>query len=98
MNLADQKVIRGYLLNGLSEEDRQLVEDKMICDKEYFEQILLAESEMIDDYVEGRLSEEDRRSFEESFFSSAEGREEVRFMKDLKEVASKRASSRRPPL
>ena len=75
----DHKNIRQYLLGNLSEEIRQRVEERLITEDSFFEELLLGEEELIDDYVSGELTDDDRLKFEEHFLSTPERHEKLRF-------------------
>jgi len=68
-----------YVLGGLSERERERLEEEYFEDDEAFEQMLIAEEDMIDAYVNDGLSEAERTQFEERFLSSPEGRERIQF-------------------
>lgn len=77
-----------FLLGQLSDEERKVVEERFLTDDEYFAQLLIMEDSLVDDYVLGRLSGDQLKNTELLFGSSAAGKREVRFTRDL--VASLR--------
>lgn len=99
-----------YLLGGLSERERERIEEAFFADDEAFEQMLIAEEELIDAYARGELSAEERGRFEAHFLASPRGRERVHFARSLADAVSgarpaqeeaapqARPSSRRPSL
>lgn len=82
-----------YLLNRLSEDLRQNVEDRLMTDKIFAEQLRMAEGELCDEYAAGRLQGADRESFERLFLVQPELRRQVEFAQALhRYVLSKSAA------
>ena len=81
----DNKRIRAYLLNNLSEEERSQFEERLMTEKsdELFRQLLGVEDELIDDYAHASISEPDRKRFESHFLSSPERRQKLSFSRAL---------------
>jgi len=79
---------RRYLLGTLSEDARQRVEERLLTEEDFLEELTLAEEELIDDYVGERLSDAERTSFEQYFLSNEERRRQLRFARALSRHAS----------
>src|SRR5688572_21702781 len=76
----DEEVLRkDYLLGKLNDQMRDQVEERLLDDDDFVEQLSATEDNLIDDYVFGALSESERKSFEESFVINDERREKLRF-------------------
>lgn len=74
----EDKLLRRYLLDDVTAEERRLVEDRLLSDGEsdtsvdedepdFVDRLLLAEDELIDDYAQGILSERQKALFERNF-------------------------------
>jgi anti-sigma-K factor RskA len=87
-----QDEIRRYLLGTLPEESRRGVEERLMTEEAFLEELTLAEGELIDDYAAGRLSEEERAVFERHFLSTEGRRAQLRFTRALGRYASGVAS------
>ena len=85
--------IRRYLLGTLSEESRRGVEERLMTEEAFLEELTLAEGELIDDYVAGRLSPDERAAFERHFLSTEQRREQLRFTRAVGRYASAAAAS-----
>jgi anti-sigma-K factor RskA len=85
--------IRRYLLGTLPEEARRGVEERLMTEEAFLEELTLAEGELIDDYVAGRLSPDERAAFERHFLSTDERREQLRFTRAVGRYASAAAAS-----
>lgn len=85
----DRQALRDYLLGGLLAEDqRQKIEERLLTDTDYFEELLLAEDELIDQYVGGSLSAEERSKFEQHFLSTAARHRKLKFAQVLRRYVS----------
>src|ERR1044072_9739723 len=74
LNEHDQGRIGGYLLNKLSESEREEIEERLMVEDDLFQELEIAKGELIEEYREGELKGKDRQSFENGFLSSPEGR------------------------
>ena len=85
--------IRKYLLGYIQvEEERRKIEERLMLDDDYFEQISMQEEELIQDYVDGHLSADERRRFEKHFFISEERRSKIEFARALRRNIDERQS------
>lgn len=74
----EQQVIMEYLLGGLDEETKQQVEERVITDRKYKEEVLMIEDELMEDYFAGRLSETERDRFRRHCLSSPSQQQKFR--------------------
>jgi CHAT domain-containing protein/Tfp pilus assembly protein PilF len=85
----DQRLLKSYLLGELSEEDeRRPLEERLLTDEDFFEELLITEDELIDDYLKNALTDEEKRRFEDHFLLTAERQQKLRFAKALKRYVS----------
>jgi tetratricopeptide (TPR) repeat protein len=77
--------LRTYLL-GLCEEEseKEKIEERLILDADYFQQLLLEEEKLIEDYVDDELEADKRAVFENHFLIPEERRERVKLLRLLK--------------
>jgi anti-sigma factor RsiW len=78
-HVEDNQEIREYLLGGLSHEVLRQVEERLMTEDGFFDELLLVEEGLIDNYVGGQLSPGERRRFEEHFLSTPERQRQLRF-------------------
>lgn len=83
--------MRQYLLGSLSEDLQQRVEERLLTEEVFFEELLLGEEELIDEYINDTLSSEDRDSFERHFLSTAERHQKLRFGRVLSRYISEKS-------
>ena len=80
----DQQSFRDYLLGKLGGEDLKSFEERLLTDKEDFEELLEAtEDDLVDEYVCGQLSREERQAFETHYLITPERHEEIDFARSL---------------
>jgi tetratricopeptide (TPR) repeat protein len=76
--------LRRYLLGELSDEEQQKIEEKLLVDNGYVEQMLIAEEDLIDDYISGRLPLRQQQAYKKLFPLTREGRQKVQVTRVLK--------------
>src|SRR4030095_1345859 len=92
--IEDERLIRQYLLGDLSEEWQAKVQDRLLCDSEFFDRLVIEENELIDDYLRGALTEEQEEKFKSYFLAAPERRQKLSFAKALNKRISEEAPSR----
>jgi len=68
----EHNTIRRFLLEQLSDSERQDFELRLLSQEELWEEVEFGEDELIDDYLSGELSSTDRGRFDEVFVSTPE--------------------------
>jgi len=95
-----QGEIRQYLLGTLSEDARRRVEERLMTEEAFLEELTMAEGALIDDYVGERLTAAERSEFGQHFLSTEERRRQLRFTQALGRyadaAAGKVAGAREP--
>ncbi len=66
----EQVVIRQYLLGELDEESRQQVEQRVMTERDYKEEVLMSEEELLEDFAAGALGEYERELFLKHYLSA----------------------------
>ena len=69
--------LRQYLLGDLTGEAQRRVEERLLTEPDFLEELLVGEEELMDDYVGGELSADERLKFERHFLSTPERRRQV---------------------
>ena len=91
-NHDDQISVRRYLLNQLTDDGQQVIEQQLFTDDELFDQLEAAEDELIDQYVAGTLSRDEAEMFEKHFLMTAERQQKLRFAKAFRRYVATHAS------
>jgi len=88
----DESNLRKYLLGNVSEEVRLELEERLMSDGDFFEELLLVKDDLTEDYIDHSLSEDERNKFETNFLSTPDRHEEVRFARAVKNYAKSKRS------
>ena len=91
-NHDDQSSIRRYLLNQLTDDAQQQIEQRLLTDDELLDQIQATEDELIDEYLTGALSKDEAEMFEKHFLATAERQQKLRFAKVFRRYVATHAS------
>lgn len=108
MDSIKQETIKDYLLGKLPDEQLPEIEDRLMTNSEFFEELLILEDELIDQYLADKLSPSARDAFETHFMLTPERRQKLRFAGTFRkyvavtatsdQVESQEAYDRRAPL
>jgi hypothetical protein len=88
MTIVKNETIKQYLLNTLSEADREQFVMRYFEDDDLYRRLLVIEEELITDYVYGRLTASERQLFEEHYSATPERRERIAMARNWKRVIS----------
>src|SRR5215210_3416500 len=76
-------LLKRFLLDEMSEEERVQIENRFLTDNEFFEGLLAAESVLLDQYAQGKLSGHELKQAQSLFVTSSSQKREVEFTKEL---------------
>lgn len=86
--------IRRYLLGELSEQEQEQVEQRLLSDDDFYEQVRIAEEELIFDFVYDEMPTRDRARFTEHALPVPERRQDMRFARALRRYVAEHAQSK----
>ncbi len=89
----EQIVIRQYLLGDLDEEARQQVEQRVMTERDYKEEVLMSEEELLEEFAAGALEGRERELFLNNYLSAPLQRRKLRLVQAINKYAADR-----PPL
>ena len=89
----DIAVLRRFLLNEASEQERDEIEELYFGDQEFLERLLAAEEELVEDYLKGDLPAREREQFERQYSANVVNRREV----DFSRMMQRALDETRPP-
>jgi uncharacterized membrane protein YciS (DUF1049 family) len=87
----NEKLLIGYLLGNLPEEQRLQVEGEFLSDDQSYERLLALENELFYDYAQNKLSPGEREQFEKRFLSSEQNRKRAELASALARKMSESA-------
>ena len=79
------------MLGRLDHNDEEQVEQRLLTDGDFFDELELVENDLIDQYVQRRLSEEERAWLEQRLFQNPQQLKKLAFATSLNEAACERA-------
>jgi CHAT domain-containing protein len=80
LDAKDREEVRLYLLGRLKPEQRlELLEERIMTEQDYYEELLAIEDEVIDQYLANELSRDDREAFEQYFLRTPQRASKLRF-------------------
>jgi hypothetical protein len=82
---SDQQRIRRYLLGQLSDEEQQKIEDRLMTENDFFEELEISKDEIVEEYCAGELTTKERDWLEQHFLVSPEGELRRRFALALRQ-------------
>jgi hypothetical protein len=85
--MANESLIRKYLLGDLPAEERSRIEDEYFADADLFEELVSTENDLVDSYVRGGLSEAEKQQFERKYRTSPDRIARIGFAKALAQVS-----------
>jgi len=95
MSIVKNEIIKQYLLNTLSEKDREQFELQYFEDDDLYQRLQMIEEELITDYIYERLQDSERRLFEEHYYLTPERHQHIETARNWRRVISDSAASKR---
>ena len=92
----EQYLIRKYLLGELDEYEREQLEQRVITNPDYKEEVLIMEEELLQEFVNGTLSATELDSFMKVYSSSPAQRRKVKIAQALNKYAIEHAAVAQP--
>jgi len=83
----DQKRIRGYLLGQLSDDERQVIEERIFTDPAFLADVQMAEEELLEDYVFKILPPDEAERFANRLLVSPDQRRRLETTTALKQYS-----------
>jgi hypothetical protein len=77
-------VLFQYLLGKLPSERLEAIEQQILLDDDFHQEMKIAEEELLDNYIYGKLNQDDRQLFETNFLASDLRQQQLRFALALK--------------
>ncbi len=79
--------LKKYILGEITDDkDRLEIEERLLTESAYFEELSITEDELIQDFVEKKLDSAERTKFEKRFLISKENRERVKFARAMRQI------------
>jgi CHAT domain-containing protein/Flp pilus assembly protein TadD len=79
----EENLVKRYLLGEADEREQQQVEERLLTEDAYAENLVLIEDELIDDYARRLLSAHDRELFERNFLTTPKRQQKLTVAQSL---------------
>lgn len=79
----DQETVRHYLLGRATDDEQQKVEERLLTDDDFFDELEITKDELVEDYLAKQLTQQEREWFEQNFLASPEGKKRQAFSSAL---------------
>ena len=94
----DHDMTRRYLLGQLTDDEEQLLEERLLSDDDFFQEVELTKDELAQEYVSGELTAKERKWLQENFLASPQGKQRREFAKTFDHyVKNRRAQHPKSP-
>ncbi len=90
---SEEQQIREYLLGNMPPEDLSPLEERLLTDPDFFQELSISEEELIDEYLSDSLSKDDRERFEKQFLVSDDRYRKFRFARNLRRYLDSSSST-----
>ena len=77
----DHDMTRRYLLGQLTDDEEQRLEERLLSDDDFFQEVELTKDELAQEYVSGELTAKERKWLQENFLASPQGKQRHKFAK-----------------
>jgi len=81
----NEAVYRRFLLDEMTEEEREKFEAEFLADADIFDEICVAEDELVEGYIRGTLDFETKRKVESHYLKTKKGAEKLAFARSMLE-------------
>src|SRR5687768_11371833 len=71
--------IRDYLLGRLSEEEQERIEERLMVEDDFFEELEISKGELIEEYHAGELSPDEHEWLQRHYLATHEGKQRHTF-------------------
>jgi hypothetical protein len=95
LDYKEQESLRQYLLGNLPLEEMAAIEERLLTDAVFYDELLMVEDELIDQYLSGEQSPAERKNFEAHFVLAPERQQKVRFARALKKYLNRNNETER---
>lgn len=80
--------VRRYLLGDLDPQTQQRLEERLLTDADFYEELLASEEELVEEYLGGALTADERRRFETVFLAAPERQRKLAFAHAFRRYAA----------
>ena len=90
----DHDMTRRYLLGQLTDDEEQMLEERLLSEDDLFQEVELTKDELAQEYASGELSTKERKWLQENFLASPEGKQRHDFAKTFDQYVKNHPAQR----
>ena len=90
----DHGTLRRYLLHDITDEEEAAIEQRLLSDDAFFQELEVMREELVDEYVAEQLTAKERASFKNGFLASPAGKKHLAFAQTLNHYFSSHSGAR----
>ena len=77
----EHDITRRYLLGQLTDDEAQKLEERLLSEDDFFQELELTKDELAQEYASGQLTAKERKWLQENFLASPQGKQRHEFAK-----------------
>ena len=93
----DHDITRRYLLGQLTDDEEQKLEERLLSEDDFFQEVELTKDELAQEYASGELTAKERKWLQENFLASPEGKQRHEFAKTFDHYVRNHRAQRKSP-
>lgn len=93
----DHEITRRYLLGQLTDDEEQKLEERLLSQDDFFQEVELTKDELAQEYASGELTAKERKWLQENFLASPEGKQRHEFAKTFDSYVRNHRAQRKSP-
>ena len=93
----DHDITRRYLLGQLTDDEEQKLEERLLSEDDFFQEVELTKDELAQEYASGELTAKERKWLQENFLASPEGKQRHEFAKTFDSYVRNHRAQRKSP-
>ena len=93
----DHDITRRYLLGQLTDEEEQKLEERLLSEDDFFQEVELTKDELAQEYASGELTAKERKWLQENFLASPAGKQRHEFAKTFDVYVRNHRAQRKSP-
>src|SRR5687768_12864644 len=93
----DHDITRRYLLGQLTDDEEQKLEERLLSEDDFFQEVELTKDELAQEYASGELTAKERKWLQENFLASPEGKQRHEFARTFHHYVRNHRAQRKSP-
>jgi hypothetical protein len=91
----DHDITRRYLLGQLTDDEEQKLEERLLIEDDFLQEVELTKDELAQEYASGELTNKERQWLQDNFLASPEGKQRHEFARTFEHYVKNHRAQRR---